>query len=545
MVLEEQRGLHEDLERLEQAIADRVIDDPKNVSPSSARVPKTYTGQIRERLNRDHQVASFLDRIHDQSQRLLAIYKDSDGSLASEVQKLSTGDPFEAFYREYHEIKSFHQRYPNEPVENLERAYKRRRVLADRTASPSRWRPDTMFYGRGGGNGRFFDLTQPHDRFVLTLLCARDAPSDLPAVPRRLRRLRAPPACPVKRGRQDDGRVLLLPRHTSLSTSEGLPAPASGPLDDLDRLLATFDADFEKAWEAGEAVGWEKQMTAGPVDPTREGDSDLRATTASASSRARARTSTTSRRRSTSRAAQARKARGDGSGENGSNPAANGVPNSTGVARAPRHKEGAIAGRAQRVARPAAARPPARADTRVNVERRQGMTEREREQELAALLAADDEARADAAALAADDGGAGAGADEDEDPDATIYNPLKLPLGWDGKPIPFWLYKLHGLGVELPCEVCGNFVYMGRRAFDKHFNEPRHVHGLRCLGITGNTALFRDITGINDALKLWDKMSRDKKQEKSSVEGVVQMEDGEGNVMPEKVYNDLRKQGLL
>ncbi len=26
-----------------------------------------------------------------------------------------------------------------------------------------------------------------------------------------------------------------------------------------------------------------------------------------------------------------------------------------------------------------------------------------------------------------------------------MYNPLKLPLGWDGKPIPYWLYKLHGL----------------------------------------------------------------------------------------------------
>jgi len=33
--------------------------------------------------------------------------------------------------------------------------------------------------------------------------------------------------------------------------------------------------------------------------------------------------------------------------------------------------------------------------------------------------------------------------DEEEQP---IYNPLKLPLGWDGKPIPYWLYKLHGLG---------------------------------------------------------------------------------------------------
>jgi ubiquinone biosynthesis protein UbiJ len=32
MVLEEQRFLHEDLERLEQAIADRVTEEPKHVS---------------------------------------------------------------------------------------------------------------------------------------------------------------------------------------------------------------------------------------------------------------------------------------------------------------------------------------------------------------------------------------------------------------------------------------------------------------------------------------------------------------------------------
>lgn len=32
MVLEDQRFIHEDLERLEQAIADRVAEDPRNVS---------------------------------------------------------------------------------------------------------------------------------------------------------------------------------------------------------------------------------------------------------------------------------------------------------------------------------------------------------------------------------------------------------------------------------------------------------------------------------------------------------------------------------
>src|SRR6185369_9523156 len=61
---------------------------------------------------------------------------------------------------------------------------------------------------------------------------------------------------------------------------------------------------------------------------------------------------------------------------------------------------------------------------------------------------------------------------EDED---KIYNPLKLPLGWDGKPIPYWLYKLHGLGVEYPCEICGNYVYMGRKAFDRHFQVSTKV----------------------------------------------------------------------
>ena len=34
--------------------------------------------------------------------------------------------------------------------------------------------------------------------------------------------------------------------------------------------------------------------------------------------------------------------------------------------------------------------------------------------------------------------------DSDEE-DEFVYNPLKLPMGWDGKPIPYWLYKLHGL----------------------------------------------------------------------------------------------------
>ncbi len=41
----------------------------------------------------------------------------------------------------------------------------------------------------------------------------------------------------------------------------------------------------------------------------------------------------------------------------------------------------------------------------------------------------------------------------DDEMDAKIWNPKGLPLDVTGKPIPYWLWKLHGLGVEYSCEV--------------------------------------------------------------------------------------------
>merc|ERR1740136_529866 len=79
--------------------------------------------------------------------------------------------------------------------------------------------------------------------------------------------------------------------------------------------------------------------------------------------------------------------------------------------------------------------------------------------------------------------------DDDEAADKPIYNPLNLPLGWDGKPIPYWLYKLHGLNIEYKCEICGNYSYWGPRAFERHFQEWRHAHGMRCLGVPARPKL--------------------------------------------------------
>jgi splicing factor 3A subunit 3 len=105
-----------------------------------------------------------------------------------------------------------------------------------------------------------------------------------------------------------------------------------------------------------------------------------------------------------------------------------------------------------------------RADTKANVERKQALTDRERQLEVEEMEERE-RREAEEAAHAAANAEAGRnkteGDDDGSDEDERIYNPLKLPLGWDGKPIPYWLYKLHGLGVEYRCEIC-NHTYMGR-----------------------------------------------------------------------------------
>lgn len=152
------------------------------------------------------------------------------------------------------------------------------------------------------------------------------------------------------------------------------------------------------------------------------------------------------------------------------------------------------------------------ADTIANTERRAALTDRERATELEELEAREAAEAAAAAAKARkrrlraaqggdtnDDNDAADDDDDDDDEEERIYNPLKLPLGWDGKPIPYWLYKLHGLGVEYKCEICSDYVYMGRKNFERHFQEARHAFGMRALGLP-NTKHFHEITKIADAI---------------------------------------------
>lgn len=91
--------------------------------------------------------------------------------------------------------------------------------------------------------------------------------------------------------------------------------------------------------------------------------------------------------------------------------------------------------------------------TMANVERKASSTIDERQAEIDQELAeieADELGDVDAAA-----GGGGAANDDDDVVDKPLLTPQmtidNYPVGWDGKPIPYWLYRLHGLGVEYKC----------------------------------------------------------------------------------------------
>lgn len=521
MLLEEQRFIHEDLERLEQAVADRVAVPPRNVRTARCNLSlSTQTDQklpqIRDSLARDHEIAKLLDRIQEQSQRLLEIYKDAEGLREKEVQLIATGDQFEEFYKQINDIKDFHKRYPNEPVENLEQAYKRRQPGE---GEPPGVEINNMFTGEEGF-GQFLDLTTIHKDYL-----------NLPGV-KRLSYNRylevfdqfSPPVMPLKRKDKLSDKYFQYVGELASYLESFIKR--TRPLQDLDSLFKGFDEEFEKQWSTKQVPGWTVEPTEnGVTGPKTEGTGEG---VWCSDCEKEFKNENVYRNHLTGkkhiRAAEARKA----AGTSGEETSARKGGSSFNL------KERAVAEREHRVRCLSKELQQVRQETSKNVERKSGMTERERRMDQEAFMAE----------LENYDEGRG-GEQSDDEGEEKFYNPLKLPLAWDGKPIPFWLYKLHGLGVEYPCEICGNYVYMGRRAFDKHFSEGLHIHGLKCLGITSNTNLFREITRIEDALRLWEKLEADRKKERDSRDNVVQMEDAEGNVMPERIYLDLQKQGIL
>ena len=161
-ILERQRNAHEDVERMEQAIVDRMAEEPRT----------RY-----DALAIEHQVAEFLTNIQRQADFLVETYRDQTGyrflypttpghglirrARQKEIESMAGAtNEFDKFYQEYAELREIHRRHPNLQVEDLEKNY-RKRSREDMEEDPI----TNMFTGEESW-GRFLDLNVLHEMFL-------------------------------------------------------------------------------------------------------------------------------------------------------------------------------------------------------------------------------------------------------------------------------------------------------------------------------------------------------------------------------------------
>ena len=133
--------------------------------------------------------------------------------------------------------------------------------------------------------------------------------------------------------------------------------------------------------------------------------------------------------------------------------------------------------------------------------------------------------------------------DEDDLP-PSLANPKHLPLGPDGKPIPYWVYKLQGLNQWFECEVCGDYKYRGPREYTEHFSGWRHAWGMKCIGVPNARELW-GVVRIEEVKALWERMRLQEAGKGWKEEEEEEMEDSEGNVFNKKTFLELQRQGLI
>jgi splicing factor 3A subunit 3 len=136
------------------------------------------------------------------------------------------------------------------------------------------------------------------------------------------------------------------------------------------------------------------------------------------------------------------------------------------------------------------------------------------------------------------------GDEENEGDDENLRKRMtkkNYPIGPDGNPLPYWLYRLQGLSHEFKCQICGNQSYFGRRAFERHFVDSRHIYGLKCLGIESSRDYF-EITEIDKALALQKHLNESRKKGRWDAETMEEFEDEDGTVLDKATHDLLAKQ---
>uniref|UniRef100_A0A4W6C6E5 Splicing factor 3a, subunit 3 n=1 Tax=Lates calcarifer TaxID=8187 RepID=A0A4W6C6E5_LATCA len=489
-ILEQQRRYHEEKERLMDAKTKEMLHKKST---------------LREQINSDHRTRAMLDV----SKRIVFL---TDRMRKDELAAISGPNEFAEFYNRLKQIKEFHRKHPNEISIPMSAEFEELMKARD---NPSEEAQNMVEFTDEEGYGRYLDLHDCYLKYInlkgaekleyITYLSSFDQLFDIPK---------------DRKNAEYKKYLEMLLEYLQDYTDR------VKPLLDQNELYGKVLTDFEKKWENGTFPGWPKETSSALTHAGAHLDlsafssweelaslgldrlkSALMALGLKVTLEERAQRLFSTKGKSLESLDPSLFAK---------NPKAKGPKKDT-----ERNKE--IAFLEAQVYEYVEILGEQRQLTHENVQRKQARTGEEREEEEEEQLSESES--------------------EDED-NEIIYNPKNLPLGWDGKPIPYWLYKLHGLNINYNCEICGNYTYRGPKAFQRHFAEWRHAHGMRCLGIP-NTAHFANVTQIEDAVSLWGKLKSQKASERWQPDTEEEYEDSSGNVVNKKTYEDLKRQGLL
>ncbi|XP_032828775.1 splicing factor 3A subunit 3 [Petromyzon marinus] len=500
-ILDQQRRYHEERERLMETMAKEQL------------LKKAST---REQINSDHRLRVLLDRYMEVSRTLRDLYEDKDGLRKEEVNALSGPNEFGEFYNRLRQIKEFHKKHPNEIYIPMSVEFDE---LARARENPADEAQNMAEFTDEEGYGKNLDLHNCYLKFInlkgaekidyITYLSTFDQLFDVPR----------------ERKNTEYKRYLDMVLEYLQDYTDRVK-----PLLDQNELFGKIQTDLERKWDIGAFPGWPKETSSALAHSGAHLDLSAFSSWEELASlgldrlksalmalglkcggtleeRAQRLFSTKGKSLESLDPSLFTKSKAKSSKGSKKDMERN---KEIALLEAQIYEYAEILGEQRQL-------------TRENVQRKQARTGEEREEE-------DEENLSDS--------------DSDDEENEIIYNPKNLPLGWDGKPIPYWLYKLHGLNINYNCEICGNYTYRGPKAFQRHFAEWRHAHGMRCLGIP-NTAHFANVTAIEDAVALWSKIKQSKLSERWQPDTEEEFEDSTGNVVTRKTYEDLQRQGLL
>ncbi|KAL3653618.1 hypothetical protein CASFOL_003299 [Castilleja foliolosa] len=507
-LLEGTRANHEEVERLERLIVKDLQTEPQT---------------NKDRLHQSHRVRNMIEQITFTTHKLIEVYEDKDNARKDEIAALggqsatsANVNVFSAFYDRLKEIREYHRRHP---------AARYVDTTDDESEQILKEEPTIEFTGEEAF-GRYLDLHELYNEYINSKFGQHteysaylDVFSDTARISRKLK---------LTRQYREYMQKLLEYLIYFFERTE--------PLQDLERIFSKVISEFEERWSIGSVEGWENenrengnvQQQDALIDldyySTAEqlvevGPEKLKEALAALGLKTGGTVQQRAERLFLTKDTPLEKLDRKHFVKGSHGPQQNGR---VAVQSSEDAKEIALIEAKMKKLCDLLNETIER--TKENIEKKHALTYDEIVQERE-----EDDVQAES---------------ESEDDDQQIYNPLRLPIGFDGRPIPYWLYKLHGLGQEFKCEICGNQSYWGRRAYERHFKEWRHQHGMRCLGIP-NTKNFNEITSIEEAKQLWEKIQEKQGVNKWRPDLEEEYEDKEGNIYNKKTYTDLQRQGLI